>query len=246
MHTRLEPELADFEVDQELDSLLELEQRHPRRRPRRRVRRFTCDEIERAAVERALRFPLPWPGLSSGVLRAQLERDVRDAVRLGRMAARTLRARPRTRGTRARFVRAFGVRADRVPSFRAPTASWRDYGDLVAHRLEQVVRILDGGRIHYFCWGDPRHCPGCQLPTGSYAACRPPSRPWRVCLGGDYWGSTAAERATILLHEALHIYYDTVRDSNPRVRNAYCYQRFVLEANSLAVPRWIENNCLHP
>jgi hypothetical protein len=191
------------------------------------VRTFTCSAADSTNVETVLgRAPL------AGELQAAVERAAKLAVQLGTDGASALRASPRTAATNRFFQEAFSVSPDFVPPRRPAGATWRDLGELVAIRLSNAVRILEGGFIRYFCWGNPTHCPECPDDPPGYFACSSFGIRYVICIGTAFWRVYAAgdfdTMASTLLHEALHIYFGTTVTDDGRTGNANCYERFVI------------------
>jgi hypothetical protein len=197
----------------------------------KRVGKFNCSNAEIAEI----RKHLGQPTVTASALRAAVEAASGRAVSLAKRAAAALDRSKRTPKSRRIFCEAFGVAPEFVPPWRASLSGvvrWKDLGELVSIRLRDVVKILDGGCIHYFCWGSQAHCPECPgSPTG-YFACSSFRGAYLICLGGPFWrawqaGDTATTAST-LLHEALHIYFGTTVSHRGRSSNANCYERFVL------------------
>jgi hypothetical protein len=107
----------------------------------------------------------------------------------------------------------------------------------VAIRLNAVAKILGGGWIRYFCWGDPSHCSECTSKPPTYFACSSWGKRYVICLGQAFWrawqGRDTATMASTLVHEALHIYFGRLiaHREKGRYGNADCYERFVIRMN---------------
>jgi hypothetical protein len=147
---------------------------------------------------------------------------------------------------RLHFREAFGTAPEFVPTWRPAGQKW-DRGDVVRARLLCAAKILSNGSIEYFAFG-PRMCPFVfdWRPT-TWALIQ--HNVYVMCLGERFWqafrdGDSNSLAAT-LLHESLHIYFDTVRDT--RDRGAYgvaaCYERFVLPTNDIPLPDYVKRNC---
>jgi hypothetical protein len=248
----LEEEILEtvYESSLESDLLLpELEARHVppgRCTPLgKRVGNFTCSNAEIAAIRAFLALPT----VTAPTLRAAVEAAAGRAVPLATRAADALDRSRRTDRTRRIFCEAFGVSPEFVPPWRAGlrgVVRWRDLGELVAIRLKDVAKILDGGCIHYFCWGSPSHCPECSGPP-TYFACSSFLGRYIICLGQGFWrawraGDTATTAST-LLHEALHIYFRRTVSDSGRSGNANCYERFAVRLQNLALHPATAANC---
>jgi hypothetical protein len=215
-------------------------------------------------VPSAVKTPKIWAGPDQllgigGVLgRDVTEEEVRTViVTAARLAVKWLlkaagalkRPRPATLAgepMRLRFREAFGTAPEFVPTWRPGGQKW-DRGDVVRARLLCAARILSNGSIEYFAFG-PRMCPFVfdWRPT-TWALIQ--HNVYVMCLGERFWqafrdGDSNSLAAT-LLHESLHIYFDTVRDT--RDRGAYgvaaCYERFVLPTNDIPLPDYVKRNC---
>jgi hypothetical protein len=166
----LEDELLEAGYESSLESeLADLEAEAASKVPRgrctpvgTRVGSFTCSNAERSQVETFLGMSIP-----VATLRAAVESAAARAVSLATRAADALDRSRRTATTRQVFCEAFGVTPEFVPPWRATlrgVVRWRDLGELVAIRLRDVAKILDGGCIRYFCWGTPARCPESTTP----------------------------------------------------------------------------------
>lgn len=217
-----------------------------------RVRHFVCDpqplQDIRDNVSRAA---------TNASLRRALETAARRAVTMGLTAARALERSPRSSATRRAFRDAFG-RSDRfVPSFRQPTFTWRDSGELVALRLRRAVEQIDSGATRYHCNIRNSNCPGCKRHNSNpnnFGCVDPSSRQTRqsICLGYSFWRSALRgddHAPSTLIHETLHSHFARfITHSAPawsRLQNAYCYQKFFFETNGLPVPANVQRRCIH-
>ena len=120
----------------------------------------------------------------------------------------------------------------------------RDFGDLIATRLESAAKIIDGGWIKYNCFESTAHCPEC---TPSYWACSSFKGKYIICLGRDFWKAWSLRdfdgMATTLIHEALHIYFGRAVTDSGSSGNANCYERFLLAANGRTIPASVTAAC---
>jgi hypothetical protein len=211
-----------------------------------RVGVFTCSDAERANIENLLSMSIP-----PDTLKAVVESAAAGAVSLATRAATALDRSNRTDAIRATFCEAFGVRPEFVPPWRATlkgVVRWKDLGELVAIRLRDVAKIVDGGCIHYSCWVSAGHCPDCGgVDAASVYACSDFHGRYVVCLGGVFWqrwqsGDTTTTQSTIL-HEALHIYFGTTVADKGRSGNANCYERFAVRLQNLPLHPDTAANC---
>lgn len=209
------------------------------------LRRLVCTNADRTAIGTAL-------GLTdaSGNPRAATAAEVRTritnaiqrAVTLINNAAAPLR-RPRAAGAagetmRIRFRDAFGTMPEFVPSWRPAGQTW-DRGAVVRERLRCAAKIMSEGDIEFFCWA-AGSCPF--TPAGGWTAniwAGVVPGQYRLCLAPRFWRASreghVEAMATTLLHECLHIYFDTIRHALERgpYNTATCYERYVLVANGL-------------
>lgn len=212
-----------------------------------RVAFFGCSDADRNEVENLLAMSIP-----VATLRSVVETSAGGAVFLATAAATALDKPNRTNSIRATFCEAFGVMPEFVPPWRAGlkgVVRWSDLGELVAIRLRDVAKILDGGCIHYFCWVTPANCPDCT--GGDHAkhifACSDFHGRYVICLGGLFWqawqaGDTVTTDST-LLHESLHIYFRTTVADRGRSGNANCYERFAVRLQNLFLHPATDSNC---
>ncbi len=147
---------------------------------------------------------------------------------------------------RLNFRDAFGTAPEFVPSWRQGGAKW-DRGDVVRKRLLCAAKIVAGGFIEYVCWG-PRSCPYPYAWRPTTWAVVQAGR-YRICLGEAFWrawkdGNTNDLAAT-LLHECLHIYFPTVRDTRDRGAFGFaaCYERFVQLMNGIPLSDYVKETC---
>ena len=185
-----------------------------------------------------------------GALRQAVETAAGNAVSWLWNAGAALRTSPRAARTRNLFCEAFGTTPEFVPAWRPANAKWIDRGDLVAIRLYDAAKILDGGWIHYFCWGDPRHCLECTRQPPTYFACSSFKGRYVICLGQAFWkawqANDEATLASTLLHEALHIYFGTLiahGETGGRYGNANCYERYVIRFNDRFLHPATDTSC---
>ena len=121
-----------------------------------RVGSLTCSDTEHASVENLLQM-----SILPASLRAAVETSAGAVISLINTAAATLDGPRRTAASRAAFCAAFGVTPEFVPAWRSSlkgVVRWRDLGELVAIRLRDAAKIIDGGCIRYFCRGSAAHC----------------------------------------------------------------------------------------
>ena len=213
--------------------------------PAQPIRFFHCSTADLARIQTVLQA-----SVSVATLRAALASAARRAVRLCWNASGILRISPRSAATQQLFHEAFATRPETVPTWKPTNATWVDIGDLVAVRLNNAAKILNGGWINYFCLGSATHCPECTDPPSGYISCSSFKGRYLICLGEHFWLSWRHRRfvtmAANLIHEALHIYFGRTVGHSGRTGNASCYQRFVLRANRIALPAHIADRCRPP
>jgi OmpA family len=210
-----------------------------------RVGTLVCTDADRTNIENLLQMSIP-----AATLRTAVESAAAGAVSLATTAAAALDLPNRTAASRVAFCAAFGVAPDFVPPWRTTlhgVIKWRDLGEFVAIRLRDVVRIIDGGCIQYFCWGSSAHCPECTGDPSTYISCSSFQGRYIICLGSPFWQAwQAGDTVTTdlnLLHEGLHIYFRTTVAHQGRTGNASCYQSFVARINGLVLPPRITQAC---
>lgn len=207
------------------------------------LRYFICSEADHREIEQLLQMSIP-----PAALRQAVESAVRNAVSWARAAADTLRRGSRSAATRQLFREAFGTLPEHVPAWRPAGQTW-DHGDVVRTRLLRAAHILAGGWIRFYCWGRPSHCHECRRQPPTYWACSSWGQRYVICLGQAFWrawrDNDTASLATTMLHEALHIYFGRlVRNGDSgRIRDATCYERFVLRANGIPLPAGFDQYC---
>jgi hypothetical protein len=196
------------------------------------VRRYSCSAADTTAVEQALKI-----SVAEGALRGAVEAAAREGISWIRQASGALQISPRSAHTRQLFKEAFGTTPEFVPTWRTKQSKWVDRGDLVAMRLNAVAKLLSGGWIRYYCWGDPAHCPECTTKPPTYFACSSWGKRYVICLGERFWTAwqnrDTATMASTLIHEALHIYFGKLiaHGEKGRYGGADCYERFVVRLN---------------
>lgn len=211
------------------------------------LQRLVCTTADRTAIGAAL-------GLGRDATVAEVRTIITDAVRravvLIARAAAPLR-RPRAGGAageamRLRFRDAFGTAPEFIPTWRPAGQTW-DRGAVVRERLRCAAKIMSEGDIEFVCWG-PGSCPfEFAWDAGTWAVVLPGQ--YRICLGARFWRASREGDvdglATTLLHECLHIYFDTIRHELERgpYNTAACYERYVLLANRLPVPAAVSTPC---
>ena len=190
-------------------------------------RTVKVDEV-RAAINTAAKLAVKWLVKAAGELKRP---------RPGPLAGEPMRL---------RFREAFGTGPEFVPTWRPAGQKW-DRGDVVRARLLCAAKILAQGSIEFYCWG-PRSCPGhTDWRPSTWAAA--PHNQYFMCIGERFWKAwkdgDGDGLAATLLHESLHIYFDTVRDTRDRgaFGVASCYERFVLPTNGIALPQAVKAGC---
>jgi hypothetical protein len=211
------------------------------------IRKLICTDADLAAI-----------GAEMGKGRALVIREVRiaieDAVRRAVVLierAESQLKKPRATGQagdamRGRFRDAFGTAPEFIPTWRPAGQTW-DVGGVVRERLRCTAKIMSEGDIQFVAWG-PGSCPF----AFDWA-----TRPWavvqggrfRICLGQTFWQAAGRanteEMATTLLHECLHIYFDTIRHRLEKwaYNTATCYERYVLLCSGIPIPPAVDVPC---
>jgi hypothetical protein len=211
------------------------------------LRRLVLTDGDRAAIGAALALGR---AATTAEVRTAITGAIQRAVTLINRAALPLR-RPRATGAegepmRIRFRDAFGTMPEFVPTWRPAGQTW-DIGAVVRERLRCAAKIMSGGDVEVVAWG-PGSCPFVHEWTERSWAVVQPGR-YRICLGARFWRASREGdvdgMATTILHECLHIYFDTIRHRLERwpFNRAACYERYVLVANQLPVPAAVSTPC---
>jgi hypothetical protein len=211
----------------------------------KRVGSFTCSPADQNAIQELLQMSIP-----IATLRSAVETAAGASVALIGITAATLDRPKRTAASRAAFCASFGVQPEFVPEWRGSlrgAVKWRDLGELVAIRLRDAAKIIDGGCIKYFALGSVAHCPECTGTPDGYISCSSFRGHYTICLGNPFWqawqsGDTVTTDLN-LLHEALHIYFGTTVAHEGRTGNASCYQAYVARINGLPLPKRFTDAC---
>ena len=211
------------------------------------IRKLICSDADMEAIGAEMG---KGRGLVIREVRTALEDAVRRALVLIERAESQLR-KPRATGQagdamRARFRDAFGTVPEFIPTWRKAGDRW-DMGAVVRERLRCAAKIMSEGSIEFVAWG-PGSCPFAFDWT---------TRPWavveagvsRICLGQTFWraaGRADAEgMATTILHECLHIFFDTIRHRLEKwaYNTATCYERYVLLCSGIPIPPAVNVPC---
>jgi hypothetical protein len=128
---------------------------------------------------------------------------------------------------------------------------------VLIRRLRGARQILADGWMRYTCLG-PIAPARVTLGSGSNSCtvlgCEPGEIAFtcggisRIVLCRLFWRDDANNptdvdfRASILAHEAIHIYFGFIADSG-RFANAHCYQQFVMDLNGVPVPTELQGQC---
>jgi hypothetical protein len=209
----------------------------------RRVRFFVCNNTDQTEISNTISMSVP-----AGDLRDAVNTASDTAADWAYNAASLLRVSPRAADIRDAFHDAFAAFPDWVPPWFATLGvGWYDFGDLIAERLQRVANILSEGWIQYYCWGSPARCPECSASPPTYYGCTSYRGQYLICLGTDFWRDFAAgntdDMALVLLHEALHIYFSRTVAHTGRSGNAFCYERFVSQANGRPLQPVVATAC---
>jgi hypothetical protein len=210
------------------------------------IKKLVCTDADMAAIGAEMK---KGRALVIREVRTAIEDAATHAVRMIERAESQLK-KPRATGQagdamRERFRDAFGRNPEFVPGFRPAGQTW-DIGAVVRERLRCAAKIMSEGDIEFVAWG-PGSCP-----FGRWA-----KRPWavvqagryRICLGQTFWEAAGnadfGGTATTILHECLHIYFDTIRHKLERwaFNTATCYERYVLLCNGYPIPDDVGKPC---
>jgi hypothetical protein len=211
------------------------------------LRKLRLTDADRTAIGTALGLGR---AATTAEVRTAITGAIQRAVTLMNRAAFPLR-RPRATGAggepmRIRFRDAFGTMPEFVPTWRPAGQTW-DIGAVVRERLRCAAKIVSEGDIEFVAWG-PGSCPFTYAWAATTWAVVEAGR-YRICLGARFWQASREGdvdgMATTLLHECLHIYFDTIRHRLERwpFNRAACYERYVLVANQLPVPAEVSGPC---
>jgi hypothetical protein len=210
------------------------------------VRHLHCTRADLAEISRVVRRPM-----TAGDVRTVINTAATEAVRQLMNAATPL-TNPRPSGAqgvmlRQHFVDAFGVQPEFVPTWRPAGQTW-DRGAVVRERLRCAARILSNGSIRYRCWG-PLSCRDFTRPWSPDHFARVHTGRLRICFGEAFWAAfrdgQTKELAATILHEALHIYFGTIRDTRERGTFGFaaCYERYVQLMNRQPLSQYVKENC---
>ena len=212
------------------------------------VRKLICTDADLAAIGAAM-------GKGRDLVIREVRTAIEDAVRRARVLIERAESQlkmPRATGQagdamRQRFRDAFGTAPEFVPTWRPAGERW-DIGAVVRERLRCAAKIMSEGHIEFVAWG-PLSCP---------FAVDWSDEPWaavlggrsRICLGQAFWqaaGRVDTEgMATTLLHECLHIFFDTMHHERLErwpFNTTTCYERYVLLCSGIPIPPDVDEPC---
>jgi hypothetical protein len=212
------------------------------------IRKLICTDADLAAIGAEMG---KGRGLVIREVRIAIEDAARRAVVLIERAESQLK-KPRATGQagdamRQRFRDAFGTAPEFIPTWRPAGQTW-DVGGVVRERLRCAAKIMSEGHIEFVAWG-PLSCP---------FAVDWSDEPWaavlggrsRICLGQAFWqaaGRVDTEgMATTLLHECLHIFFDTMHHERLErwpFNTTTCYERYVLLCSGIPIPPAVNVPC---
>ena len=121
------------------------------------------------------------------------------------------------------------------PNHPIPWADNKPSGVNVAHRLRKAAEALVKRGIHYRCAcpGAPADQRGQAVPGGVHIdLC---NAFWTVPAGLHMDAETF--RAGVILHEALHVIFDTINDAGAHRANDHCYEAFAMRASGHGADR---------
>jgi len=127
------------------------------------------------------------------------------------------------------------------PNRPIPWADNKPSGVNVAHRLLKAADALVKRGLRYHCT-----CPGAPLTRRGQAA--PGGVHIRLC--NAFWNVPAGLhmdaktfRAGVILHETLHVIYDSIDDAGAHRANDHCYEAFAMRAAGHAADRSDVRQC---
>lgn len=212
------------------------------------IRKLICTDADLEAIGREM-------GKGRGLVIREVRTAIEDAVRRARVLIERAESQlkfPRATGQagdamRERFRDAFGTNPEFVPTWRPAGEKW-DIGAVVRERLRCAARIMSEGHIEWVAWG-PLSCP---------FAVDWADEPWaavlgghlRICLGQEFWKAAgradSSGMATTLLHECLHIFFDTMHHERLErwaFNTTTCYERYVLLCSGIPIPEDVNDPC---
>lgn len=212
------------------------------------IRKLICTDADLEAIGREM-------GKGRGLVIREVRTEIEDAVRRARVLIERAESQlkfPRATGQagdamRERFRDAFGTAPEFVPTWRPAGEKW-DLGAVVRERLRCAAKIMSEGHIEWVAWG-PLSCPfAFDWATEPWAVVH--RGRFRICLGQTFWqaaGKADSEgMATTLLHECLHIFFDTMRTHRLEkwaFNTTSCFERYVLLCSGIPIPADVDDPC---
>lgn len=212
------------------------------------IRKLICTDADLEAIGREM-------GKGRGLVIREVRTAIEDAVRHARVLIERAESQlkvPRATGQagdamRERFRDAFGTNPEFVPTWRPAGEKW-DIGAVVRERLRCAAKIMSAGHIEWVAWG-PLSCPfPVDWADEPWAAVRGGQS--RICLGQTFWQAAgtadSSGMATTLLHECLHIFFDTMHHERLErwaFNTATCYERYVLLCSGIPIPEDVNDPC---
>lgn len=116
--------------------------------------------------------------------------------------------------------------------------------DALNERYQKVRAALFGDMITYFCLAPTKS----EDPDHSGHKC---GGEWAFVIAGEFnmflckpwWTASLDDRATTLMHEAIHMADKTVSDSGRKTLNAHCYDHYLADVNGLTIPKPFVGSC---
>jgi len=212
------------------------------------IKKLVCTDADLEAIGAEM-------GKGRGLVIREVRTEIEDAVRRARVLierAESQLKKPRATGQagdamRERFRDAFGRNPEFVPTWRPAGQTW-DVGGVVRERLRCAAKIMSEGDIEFVAWG-PERCPyRFDWDDRTWAVVQ--GGVYRICLGQRFWRAAkevdTEGMATTLLHECLHIYFDTMHTHEMEkwaFNTATCYERYVLLCSGIPIPPAVNVPC---
>jgi hypothetical protein len=125
---------------------------------------------------------------------------------------------------------------------------WIGTGDktvsTLIRRFSLVRAALSTDMITYFCLAPTK----AQDPDHSDHHC---GGEWAFVIAGEFdmflckpwWKASLDDRATTLMHEAIHMVDKDVSDGGRKLLNAHCYDHYLADVNGLTIPKPFKGSC---
>lgn len=111
-------------------------------------------------------------------------------------------------------------------------------------RYKAVKTLLESGKLHYICLAPKKI-------KRSYYSGEGCAGEWAFAFDGEnemflckpWWQASADNKATTLMHEAIHVVYAGVGDDGAKLKNAHCYEQYLADINGVSVPKAFKGSC---